>query len=153
MNYTLFVKRSAERNEYSVLGCLLLVYFVIYAISPLSYTYTVSKIAERVCAAKGKTDLEKNFSIFLLEAICARIDAKKNIDQANSGVKVLVRKARAILPENASLTFAPLGILPLFAHICSLSDNSSSRLSAFSNGQHSVCEVDTQHSGLSPPLT
>jgi hypothetical protein len=148
----LFVKTSARRNAYSVLGYLLLIYFAIYATSPLSYSFAVSKISERVYPAKGKTDLGKNFSIFLLEVICARIDAKKDIDQANSGVKVLIRKARAILPETADSTFAPSGILTLFTFLSSLSDNSSSRLSAYSNGQHFACDVDTRHSGLSPPL-
>jgi hypothetical protein len=151
MNYRLFVKTSAEGTKYSVLGFLLLIYFVIYATSPLSYTFAAGKVAEKVCTANGKTALGNNFNIFLLELVCARIDAKKNTDLPNSGLRVLIRKARATLPENAASMFAPLGVLTSFAYISSFPYNSSSRLPAYSSGQRPVCQGATQHSGLSPP--
>jgi len=152
MSYPLFVKKVANRSNHSVLGYLLLIYFVVYAISPLSCSYTVSKIADSIYTANGASGSETKLDIFLLKVICARIDAKKNVDQANSRVMILIRKARAILPENANSVFAPLGILILFAFIALRSDNSSSRLSAYlQNVAREFNEFNPLHSGPAPP--
>ncbi len=148
MSNSLFVKTSAERNKHSAVGYLLLIYFVIYAISPLSYT--TNKTAEGICAAKRPSDSETNLNIFLLEVICSKMDAK-NTDHASSTGRVLTKKIRAILPEDANSIFEPLGLATSFAYISSLSDTSSSGLPVCGNKQNAVCELNPLHSGPAPP--
>ena len=144
------MNRSSNRNKRSILSALLLVYFVVYAMSPLCGTYTGKKIVDGICTANGTSYSGENLNILLLEIICARIDVKK--DQSHSTVRVLIRKARAILPENVNLSFASLGLVTLFEDISSLFDNSSSRLLAPLNEQKVILECDLLHSGPSPPI-
>ncbi len=89
--------------------------------------------------------------ILLLEIICDKLDEKNAADQGNSTARVLIRKARVILPENIFLRFLPLRHLVLHEEV-PLICYYSSVLSAPSNEQKTFCEFKALHSGLSPPL-
>ena len=148
----IFVNTRFKKNKQVILSSLFLIYYVFYAISPLSYTYSGKKIIDRIGDATGVSASLNNLNIFLLEVICAKIDPTKEIDHANSTVRVLIRKARAILPENASVKFAPPTKLLLFGHIARFFDNSSSRLLVSSDRGNSIWGVNLLHSGPAPPF-
>lgn len=139
------------RNKRSVLCSLLLVYFVLYAVSPLSYTYTAGKIVDKICGTNGPSAFAENLNIFLLEVICAKIDAKKDADQTNSTVRVLISKARAILPESTNLRSSPLDSVSLSEYVTSCRYNFLSGIVAYSSEQHPTCEFNPLHSGSAPP--
>ena len=147
-----FLNANSKKNKQVILSSLFLIYYVVYAISPLSYTFSVKKIVDRIGAAKGITASLNNLNILLLETICAKIDPKKETDHANSTARVLIRKTRAILPENINSRVAPLGTHTLFEDVCSLSDNSVSGRLVYSRQQKSGWQFNALHSGLSPPL-
>ncbi len=139
------------RNKHSVLCCLLLVYFVVYAVSPLSYTYTAGKIVDKICGTNGSSAFAETLNIFLLEVICAKIEAKNDADQTNSTARVLIRKARAILPENTNLRSSPFDSVSLSGYVTSCCYSSLSKVVDHSNEQHSTCEFNPLHSGPAPP--
>ena len=141
-----------KKNKQAIISCLFLIYYIVYAISPLSYTYSVKTIVKGISAEKGTPYPQKRLNIFLLELICSKIDANKDVDQNNATDRVLIRKTRAILPENTNSRVAPVGTLTLFEGFCLLSDNSVSGSLASSNQQKSRWQFNALHSGLSPPL-
>ena len=148
----IFVITSFKKNKQAILSSLCLMYFVVYAISPLTYTYTVKKIVDTIRTANETSDSGKSLNIFLLEVICAKIDVKNSISQSHSTVRVFIRKVRAILPEIVKSRFASAENLKLSEGISSLSDNSSSRQLVSFNQQKVRWQFNPLHSGLSPPL-
>lgn len=148
----IFANTSFKKNKQLILSSLFLIYYVVYAISPLSYSINVKKKVDRIGDANGMSASLNNLNIFLLEVICAKIDTKKDFDQSNSTVTVFIRKARAILPENASVKFPTLENLLLFAHITPFFDNSSSRLLVSSDQWNSIWGFNPLHSGPAPPF-
>ena len=75
-----FVNTDFKKNKQVILSSLFLIYYVVYAISPLSYTFSVKKIVDRIGAANKMSASFNNLNIFLLEVICAKIDPTKDID-------------------------------------------------------------------------
>ncbi len=148
MNYPLFMKKVANLNKSSFVAFLLLLFFVIYAISPLSLSYSVNRTSATHTAAASETSL----NILLLEVAWAKIFTTKNINDADSKGRILIRKTRAVLSENVNSRVTSLGSLALLSCLVLFSEKASSRLIAFINGQHSVCEVNPLHSGPAPPF-
>lgn len=107
MYYSIVEKKSLSKNKKSLLCCLFLVYFVWYAISPLSLAFTVKKMAGDAAASYS------GLRILLLEIIYDKLDEKNAADQGNSAARVLISEARVILPENIYLRFLPLRHLVL----------------------------------------
>ncbi len=151
MNYLLSVRINLDKNKQSFICGLFLVYFVCYAISPLSLTCTAKQVVDEQYTANGAVTSCTGLRIFLLEIICAGIDEKKTADQDNSTVRVLIRKARGIMPENVYARFFPLGNFVLYHDISLFSYHSSSRLLASSDKQETFCEFNPLHSGPAPP--
>lgn len=140
-----------KKNKQPILGYLFLIYYVVYAVSPLSYTYTVKRIVEGISTANGTSGPQKRLNIFLLELICSKLDSKKDLDQNNATDRVLIRKSRAILPESASVKLTPSENLLFLGHIMPFFDNSSSRLLVSSDEGNSSLRVNPLHSGPAPP--
>ena len=90
--------------------------------------------------------------ILLLEIIYDKLDEKNAADQGNSAARVLIWKARVILPENIYLRFLPLRHLVLHEDIPLICYSSAAVLSAPAYEQKTVCEFKALHSGPSPPL-
>ncbi len=147
----MLVKTISDKNKQSLICCLFLAYFVCYAISPLSLTFTAKKIAGDEYAANDSRTSYSSLRIFLLELICSRIDEKKDAGQSDSKARVLIRKARAVLRENVYSRFLPARHWALHDNVPALFDNSSSGLLAFSNVQATFFGFNNLHSGLSPP--
>jgi hypothetical protein len=151
MNHRRFIETASHRTNHVVFGYLLLAYFALYAISPLSSTFTVIKPVDKINATNGMSQSETEISIFLLEVICAKIDAKKDFDSGNSRVRILIRKVRAILPESAGSDLIPFGILTSLAYLISIPDNFASKLSYRLTTRDIGCAFNLLHSGPAPP--
>ncbi len=82
---------------------LFLAYFLVYAISPLSRTLMPQNAPELVSSSSANYSTS-HLHIFIWEVIFSRLthgyDA--NNDREGAGVRVLIKKARAILPEDIS---------------------------------------------------
>ncbi|MGO9015424.1 MAG: hypothetical protein ACLQF0_10630 [Dissulfurispiraceae bacterium] len=151
MDYQRVVTTGFKKNKQIVLSSLFIIYYVVYAISPLSYTYDVKRIVGDIGDADGMSASLNNFSIFLVEVVCDQIDSVNEFDHTNSTVTVLISKKRAVLPDNASVKFAPSENLWLFGHI-TIFFASRSRLLVSSDDGNSSLEFNPLHSGPAPPL-
>jgi hypothetical protein len=149
--YQISVKTLFKKNKQVILSSLFLAYYVVYAISPLSYTCSVKRIVDRLDGTSGMPASSNNLHIFLMDAICAKMDSINENDTTNSTVTLLLTKKRAVLPENTCLKFAPSVNVCLFEHIASFSDSSPSRLLVSSGIGSSIGEFDPLHSGPAPP--
>ena len=143
------VNINFKKNKQLIFSSLYFVYYAVYAISPLLYTFEVKKIVDDT---SGLSVTLNNSDVFLRQERHARIDPKKGDDRSSSRGMVLLRKARAVLPGNLNLKSA--------AKVNSvLSEDISSLFHAFSSGQLVLFiqrsykfHFGPQHSGLSPPL-
>lgn len=82
---------------------LFLLYFLVYAISPLSHTLTPQN-SYQLHSSNELNASTNNLRIFMWEIIFSKLtgsDESRN-DHDSSENRVLLRKARAILPENIS---------------------------------------------------
>src|SRR5574340_791302 len=122
-----FVNSSFKKNKQIILSSLLLIYYIVYAISPLYYTLNVRKIADRSVAADRTSVSFNNLNIFLLEVICLKIDPAEESDHADSTVRILIRKIRAILPEIVNVRFLLSENILVFDDFRLFFDNSSAR--------------------------
>ena len=86
----------------SVMRIFFLAYFFIYAISPLSRVLASTNAPELVSPDTANSSAH-NLHIFLWEVIFTRLTDSSNAgtEQEDTGVRVLIRKARAILPEGS----------------------------------------------------
>ncbi len=151
MTYQRIVTTGFKKHKQVILSSLFLVYFVVYAISPLSYTYDVKKIVGSVGYANGMSASLNSLTIFLVEVIRAQLDSMKELDHTNSTVTVLISKNRAVLPENVSIKFTPSENVWLFGQITLFFDNSRSRLFVSCEDGNSSLEFNPLHSGPAPP--
>lgn len=131
--------------------CLFLVYFMWYAVSPLSVTFNVKEITHDEYAAGEAAASYKCLKIFLLELICSKIENRQDAGKSNSAARVLIRKARVILPEDVYSRFLPLKYLALRDYIPLFFYNFLSGLSFSSDEQIAASEFNPLHSGPSPP--
>lgn len=94
MNWSSIIKQNISRM-------LFLVYFSIYAVSPLSLTLT-SQNALEICSSNSPNPPTKNLHIFMWEIIFSKLTKCNDTgnDHAGAGIKALIKKARAILPED-----------------------------------------------------
>lgn len=155
MNFIIYqrvVNTFFKKNKQVILSSLFLICYVVYAISPISYSYSVKRIIDGIGEANGMPTSFNNLNIFLMKVTCTKIDSIKEINHAGSTVIVLIRKARAVLPENVSVNLKPPENLWLFGHITSFFYNSSSRLLVSSDNGNSNWEFNPLHSGPSPPV-
>jgi hypothetical protein len=77
-------------------------YFVVYAISPLTYTVAEKRAFEsRFASAKASSSI-KSIHVFLWELIVKRVATREEPAQDHAGDTIIVRKKRALLPENAA---------------------------------------------------
>jgi len=90
---------SLYKKKY-IFSLVFLFYFFIYAISPLSYTFTAKKAFRNVNFSGSPHCISENTNIFFWEIICKNLVAKSNNHQSNSTDRILFKKARAILPED-----------------------------------------------------
>ena len=76
--------------------------FVFYAVSPLSYTYNPKNAEDSLVIPEGAESCAGRFTILVWELIWTKLGTTGSEDHADSGVKILFRKARAILPDDVN---------------------------------------------------
>jgi hypothetical protein len=134
-----------------IFSLVILFYFLIYAISPLSYTFTAGKALGSFSDA-GKTHfISKNIGIFLWELICENLVSKKNIPHTGSTDRIFFKKARAILPEDFNAKIIHLEDISIAGSLPFLSVASPSGLPVLSDAAFPLQEYDHLYSGHSPP--
>lgn len=141
------------KKGYHIFSLLFSIYFSVFAVSPLTYTYSCNDVAEQ-------TDNSiKNIRLFVIDLLLSSLAKKDNMGQGNdsksqsSSFNILLKKKRATLSSNkveiSSNVFKKTGpvteaftFLPeTFPAISALQDNKP----VFQNGFHKP------YSGLSPP--
>jgi hypothetical protein len=87
-------------NKKYIFSTIFLLYFIVFAISPLSYSYTARKMARNFSAPDKVFCLSKGIDIFFWELICKKLVSKNDISHSDSPATIFFRKARAILSED-----------------------------------------------------
>ena len=140
------------KKRYHIFSLLFSIYFSVFAVSPLTYTYSCNDVAEQ-------TDISiKNIRLFVIDLLLSSLAKKENREQDNdnnptSSFHILLKKKKAALSSNkveiSSNVFKKTGhvtgaftFLPeTFPAISALQYNKP----VFQNGFHKP------YSGLSPP--
>lgn len=94
-------------NRRYIFSLFFFVYFIPYSISPLSYTYAPENIAEDGTIPGRIPFLGRNVHILLWELIYTKFVPKEDVPNAHSTEMVIVKKARAIIPENTIAKVMP----------------------------------------------
>ncbi len=81
---------------------LLVFYFLVYSISPLTYTLSDKQVPESVYATNKKSSIIKSDHILLREFFIERLSSTEENSHNNGNVSILIKKKRAIVPEKAS---------------------------------------------------
>jgi hypothetical protein len=91
----------SSRNKGRLFGFFFLCYFIVYAASPLTYTYPDKKIRESSLAGDAASSVRSNIQVFLLEVIMDTVASREEHPHELPGDTILIRKKRALLPESA----------------------------------------------------
>lgn len=85
-----------------------LIYFFIYAISPLTYTVVPgADVGESKSAPKGTASVRENARLLLWEFIIGEMAAKEDASR-HQEKEVIIRKKRAIMPEDEAAKLFPV---------------------------------------------
>jgi hypothetical protein len=134
------------------LRMLFFVFFLFYAVSPLSYTYTPKNSGDSLFIPDGPESYAAQFTIFVWELIGTKLGIGESEDHADSDVRILFRKARAILPEDVNKQVASQAPLSLHqASECPVHSSETLPV-ASTDKENPLQEFLPVFSGLSPPL-
>jgi hypothetical protein len=102
----------SSRNKGRLFSSLFFFYFIVYAISPLTYTFPDKKLCENgldVSKASSKAPLpEKSIRVFLWEIVMEKVAARKDGEHETNDDAIIIRKKRALMPKSAA-TLLPFG--------------------------------------------
>lgn len=82
-------------------GVLFCFFFLLYAISPLTYTLHKTETIQRFCSAPRASTHRASFRVFLVEVIREAVYPSEKRPQRPENDTVPIRKKRALIPENA----------------------------------------------------
>jgi len=140
---------NSYKKKY-LFSSIFLFYFIVYAISPLSYPYTAKKTGGKFRSSDKTSCLSKDLDIFFWELICTKLVPKKAVPHSSS-TTILLRKARAILPEDLSLKIIDSKDVSVAEGCLVPVSYPSSKLAMLFDGQSPLEEHRLLHSGPSPP--
>lgn len=92
-------KRILDMNREYAFSMLFFIYFAVYVMSPLSYTCASHNVDDKGIIAQRQRAAESDIRISLWEFVFANLSAKEVPHRIPSD-KLIVKKARAIMPEN-----------------------------------------------------
>jgi hypothetical protein len=105
-------------NKKNISVLLFLVFFASYSSSPLTYRFHGQYSGESTCSS-GKPSLSAgNIRIFLWELVCARFSAATDDPDSQSAPSVLIKKSRAVMPQNIFAKLIPLREITLTIDLC-----------------------------------
>ncbi len=129
---------------------LFLFYFIVYAVSPLSYSYTAKKVVGNFSAPDTTSCVSKDIDIFFWELICTKLASKREVPNSNS-ITILFRKARAILPKDINIEIMHSEDLYVAEGYLVPVSYPLSTLAILFRGQGQLEDYPPMHSGPSPP--
>lgn len=91
-----------SRKKRTFIYFLFALYFFIYGVSPLSFTCNGDEIRSNSVFDKAST-AKNGLHVFLIDYILSCITDRETASDHDAPVKILVRKARAVLSKNAIL--------------------------------------------------
>ena len=128
-----------------------ILYFFIYAISPLSHSLSTKNIIGTFPARDGAPGLSTSVNIFVWELICSKLSSGNTASSSDSNDRILFRKARAILPPDTNIKIAHLESVSVVESKFICFDHSLSRLAIPVDRRSPLQDYRPLHSGLSPP--
>jgi hypothetical protein len=91
-----------SENKKRVFKLLLAAYFLVYSISPLTYTFLNKPVHEGIYATHNGSPGIINIHILLWESIIDSLSALEENPHSAGDVSILIKKKRALAPENAT---------------------------------------------------
>ena len=80
-------------------GFLFSFFFLLYAVSPVTYTLPKTETIQRRSSAQEANLERPSFRVFLMEVILEAVSASGNRAQGTENDTILIRKKRALIPE------------------------------------------------------
>ena len=80
----------------------LVIYFLVYSISPLTYTLSDKQVPESIYVTHKQSSSIKSVHILLWEFFTKRLSSPEENSHSNGNASILIKEKRAIAPENAS---------------------------------------------------
>jgi len=91
---------TVDKKQFSKL--LLVIYFLVYSISPLTYTFSDKQVPERISATDRESSTIKSVHFLLWEFLIERVSSVEENSHNDGNANILIKKKRAIAPEKAS---------------------------------------------------
>jgi hypothetical protein len=91
---------TADKKQFFKL--FLVFYFLVYSVSPLTYTLSDKPVPESSYATTKKSSNIKSVHILLWEFFTKRPSSPEETSHNNGNASILIKEKRAIAPENAS---------------------------------------------------
>ncbi|MGD0884760.1 MAG: hypothetical protein ABSA46_07800 [Thermodesulfovibrionales bacterium] len=142
-----------NRSRQIIFTMLFLIYFIVYAISPLSITFAGKSDIANSSVAGRAASFSENIHIWSWELIFAKFSVKNGSSHSPSTIQVLMRKARAIIPDNTvmkSILSEKSALLPI--NLLSLPVDLLSGVTVSFDIGRSLEGFCSLYSGLSPPF-
>jgi len=144
---------TSNRNKQIIFTTLFLIYFIVYAISPLSGTFTGKSDITNSSVPRRAVSFAENLHIWSWELIFSEFSEKDNSSHSPSRVGVLIRKARAIIPEDTVMKSLPLEKNVLIPkNLLPLPVDLPSGVTVFFSIGRNLKGFCSLYSGLSPPF-
>ncbi len=86
---------------------LFFLYYIVYATSPLIYTFPEQKNLKRSRESGPAAPILKGVRLFLWELVMEIVVPSEETEPDHTGDTVLIKKKRALLPENAAAKLLP----------------------------------------------
>ncbi len=139
-------------NRKKIFNLAVVIYFSIYAVSPLIYICAKQKTPECFSAIKTDCKYGPDLHIFLYEFICSIVASKSCHETSNPISGILLLKKRTVLSEDKASTLIHLSnMAELNDMVMGLSDPSFAL--SVSSIDNSCENAPKLFSGLSPPRT
>lgn len=138
-------------NTIKFISLAFLIYFSIYASSPLLYTYDRNAILAARCAADASASYCKGLHIYLYELICSNF-LERTANDPRPAAAIFLLKKRAVLSDYDPHKLLRAEEASFQSSHNPLSEGLFSRPVCSISIQESTGDFERLHSGLSPPV-
>jgi len=91
---------TEHKKQFSRL--LLVIYFLAYSISPITYTLSAKQVPEHIYATNQESSSIKSIHILLWEFFIEKLSSVEENPHDDGNASILIKKKRALAPEDAS---------------------------------------------------
>jgi hypothetical protein len=92
----------SSRHKERLFGFFFLCYFIVYAASPLTYTFPDKKLCESSLVGSPAPSDKKSIRVYLWEVILDKVAAGEDRTHEQPSDTIIIRKKRALIPERAT---------------------------------------------------